>query len=200
MQAVDDAVLRFMEAIRITPLTWLARAMDVAGSVAVTWPLRVLAVVLLLRARRYLQLSAFLTIVLTSELCIGPLKALVDRPRPPDPMVLTSGASYPSGHAIATAVTAVGVVIALIPPGPLRLKWEIYAGAHHLRHGVVPGVPRRALVLRRGRRDAHRARPLPPVAGLVRRGARPSVHPDRQRHQVTGDDCRAGAMRARQYR
>ncbi len=128
IQSVDDAVLRFMEAIRVTPLTWLARLLNVAGSVMVTWPLRVVAVVVLIRKRQFLELAAFLTIVATSELCIGPLKALVDRPRPPDPMVLTTGASYPSGHAIATAVTAVGVVIALLPPGPRRLKWEVYAG------------------------------------------------------------------------
>ena len=33
--------------------------------------------------RRWLQLGAFLGAVITSELCIGPVKALVDRPRPP---------------------------------------------------------------------------------------------------------------------
>jgi membrane-associated phospholipid phosphatase len=128
IQSVDDAVLRFMEAIRVPPLTWLSRLLNVAGSVLVTWPLRIVAAAVLIWKRQYLELAAFLTIVATSELCIGPLKAFVDRPRPPDPMVLTTGASYPSGHAIATAVTAVGVVIALIPPGRRRLKWEVYAG------------------------------------------------------------------------
>jgi membrane-associated phospholipid phosphatase len=117
-----------MEAIRVPPLTWLSRLLNVAGSVLVTWPLRIVAAAVLIWKRQYLELAAFLTIVATSELCIGPLKAFVDRPRPPDPMVLTTGASYPSGHAIATAVTAVGVVIALIPPGRRRLKWEVYAG------------------------------------------------------------------------
>ena len=128
MQAVDDAVLRFMVAIRIPPLTALSRFLNVAGSVMITWPLRAVAVILLLRSRRFLQLSAFLVIILTSELCIGPLKSLVDRPRPPGALVETSGASFPSGHAIATAVTAVGVVLALLPPGRRRLKWEVYAG------------------------------------------------------------------------
>jgi undecaprenyl-diphosphatase len=128
VQAVDDVVLDLMVAIRVTPLTWLARFLDVAGSVPVTWSLRVLAAVLLLRSRRHLQLAAFGVVVVTSELCIGPLKAFVDRPRPPDPLVVTTGASFPSGHAIATAVTAVGVVLALLPPGRRRLKWEVYAG------------------------------------------------------------------------
>lgn len=128
VQAVDDAVLDFMVAIRVTPLTWLSRLLNVAGSIAITWPLRAVAAALLVRARRYVQLAAFGVIVVTSELCIGPLKVLVDRPRPPHPMVETSGASFPSGHAIATAVTAVGVVLALLPPGRRRLKWEVYAG------------------------------------------------------------------------
>ena len=39
---------------------------------------------------------------------IGPVKALVDRPRPPGSLIATTGASYPSGHAIASAVTAIG--------------------------------------------------------------------------------------------
>src|SRR5205814_287218 len=55
-----------------------------------------------------------------SELCIGPLKAVVDRPRPPDPLIGTSGASFPSGHAIAGAVTAFGLVVALLHATPRR--------------------------------------------------------------------------------
>ena len=55
--------------------------------------------------------AAFVGAVVTSELCIGPVKALVDRPRPPNPLIGTSGASFPSGHAIAGAVTAFGLVV-----------------------------------------------------------------------------------------
>jgi undecaprenyl-diphosphatase len=35
-----------------------------------------------------------------------------------------SGASFPSGHAVAAAVTAVGLVIVLLPPGHTRWVWE----------------------------------------------------------------------------
>jgi undecaprenyl-diphosphatase len=40
----------------------------------------------------------------------------------------TDSFSFPSGHAIAGAVTAVGIVIALLPPGPKRWRWEVQAG------------------------------------------------------------------------
>ena len=39
-------------------------------------------------------------------------------------LVAVSGASFPSGHAVAAAVTAVGLVIVLLPPGHTRWVWE----------------------------------------------------------------------------
>jgi undecaprenyl-diphosphatase len=61
------------------------------------------------------------------ELAIGPLKGLYDRPRPPDPLVETSGPAFPSGHATAGAATAIALVIVLLPPGEHRRVWELRA-------------------------------------------------------------------------
>jgi membrane-associated phospholipid phosphatase len=77
--------------------------------------------------RHWLRLAAFALAVITSELLIGWMKAAVDRPRPPDSLIATTGAAFPSGHAIATAVTAVGLVLVLAPPGPKRWRWEVNA-------------------------------------------------------------------------
>src|SRR5690606_35068854 len=52
-----------------------------------------------------------------------PLKGLIDRPRPSDALIEVSGASLPSGHAIAGAVTAFGLVVVLIPSSPRRWWW-----------------------------------------------------------------------------
>ena len=71
-----------------------------------------LTLVIVLR-RHWVALGAWVCTVVLSELAIGPVKALVDRPRPPGAEVVTSAASYPSGHAIASAVTAMGIVMAL---------------------------------------------------------------------------------------
>jgi membrane-associated phospholipid phosphatase len=55
-----------------------------------------------------------------SEVLIGSLKGIYDRTRPPGSLVATSGASFPSGHAIAASVTVVAAVIALVPAGRRR--------------------------------------------------------------------------------
>ena len=128
VQPIDDWVLDRMEAMRSGFVTDIGQALSVIGGAYVMWPLRVLSVGLLAWRRRWIQLTAFSLTIVTSEACIGPLKSLIDRPRPPAPLVDTGSASFPSGHAIAAAVSAAGIVIALIPPGRERLKWEIYAG------------------------------------------------------------------------
>lgn len=62
--------------------------------------------------------------VATSEALIGPVKALYDRPRPTADLTTASGAAFPSGHAVAAAVTAVGLVLVLLRPGHHRWVWE----------------------------------------------------------------------------
>jgi membrane-associated phospholipid phosphatase len=127
VQAVDDAVWRAAVAVENRPTTVVAVGMSWLGSVWVNWPVRVAVLVLLAWRRHWLRLAAFTLSVLTSELLIGPVKALVDRPRPPDALITTSGAAFPSGHAIAGAVTAVGVVLAVVAPGAARWRWEVRA-------------------------------------------------------------------------
>jgi membrane-associated phospholipid phosphatase len=127
VQAVDDAVWRLAGDVRNAPTTAVAIVLSWLGSAVVNWPLRVAALILLAWRRHWLRLAAFGLAVITSEVLIGVVKATVDRPRPPGSLITTSGASFPSGHAIATAVTAVGLVLVLAPPGPKRWRWEVYA-------------------------------------------------------------------------
>jgi membrane-associated phospholipid phosphatase len=127
VQAVDDAVWRFAGRVRNPPATGVAVGLSWLGSAWVNWPLRAAALALLAWRRHWLRLAAFALAVLTSELLIGPVKAAVDRPRPPGSLIVTSAASFPSGHAIAGAVTAVGLVLVLAPPGPARWRWEVRA-------------------------------------------------------------------------
>jgi len=127
VQAVDDAVWRWAGAVRNEPVTVVAVALSWLGGAWVNWPLRVAAFILLAWRRHWLRLGAFALAVLTSEILIGTMKAGIDRPRPPGSLIETSGASFPSGHAIATAVTAVGLVLVLATPGPSRWRWEVNA-------------------------------------------------------------------------
>ena len=129
VQDIDDAFLRLMETIRVDPLVWVAKAMSFIGGIWVNWPLRVLALVVLACKRRWIQLAAFVLAIVSSELMIGTMKELYERPRPPQSLIGTSGFSFPSGHAVAGAVTAVGLVVCLLPPGPRRWTWEVRAAA-----------------------------------------------------------------------
>jgi undecaprenyl-diphosphatase len=127
VQGVDDAVWRFAGAIRNEPATAVAIVLSWLGSTLVNWPLRVAALLLLAWRRHWLRLAAFGLAVVTSEVLIGTLKAAIHRPRPPDSLIATTAAAFPSGHAIASAVTAVGLVLVLAPPGRRRWRWEVNA-------------------------------------------------------------------------
>ena len=127
VQDVDDWFLDVMVSARVTPLIWVAKAMAFAGSIWINWPIRAVVLALLAMRRRWLQLTAFVLAVATSEPLIGILKDSYARPRPVGGIYATDSFSFPSGHAIAGAVTAVGIVIVLLPPGPRRWRWEVQA-------------------------------------------------------------------------
>jgi undecaprenyl-diphosphatase len=110
--------------LRWAPFITVAKALSFIGGTSCTLAIRTVVVVILIVRSRWLGLSAFLMAVVISELLIGPLKSLYDRPRPPHPLIAVSGASFPSGHAVAGAVTAVGIVLVLLPPGHTRWAWE----------------------------------------------------------------------------
>ena len=127
VQVVDDAVWDVAGEVRNAPTTAVAVALSWLGSGAVNWPLRAAAMALLAWRRHWLRLAAFALAVLSSELLIGPVKAAYGRDRPPGSLIETSAAAFPSGHAVAGAVTAVGLVLVLARPGPSRWRWEVRA-------------------------------------------------------------------------
>lgn len=151
LQPIDERWLTWMQENRTAWVTRGARILDTIGSATVTFPLRVTVAAVLALRRRWLQLGAFVGAIVSSELCIGPVKALVDRPRPPGGLLATQSASFPSGHAIAGAVTAFGLVVILVPASPRRLLWigvaaafaglmstsRTYLGVHWLSDVVV---------------------------------------------------------------
>ena len=51
------------------------------------------------------------------------VKALVDRPRPPDGLVHPTGASFPSGHATFAGATCVAAVLLFTKVGGRRRLW-----------------------------------------------------------------------------
>jgi membrane-associated phospholipid phosphatase len=138
IQRWDDAWLRLMISGRAPPLTAIARILNVLGLVYITLPVRIAIAGFLVLRRKWWHLTAFTAAVVLSEVLIGVLKGIYDRARPPGSLVATTGASFPSGHAVATSVTAVAAVIALVPPGRRRAWW----GAAAVMFSILMGLSR----------------------------------------------------------
>jgi undecaprenyl-diphosphatase len=107
----------------------VAEVFDFIGSSWVTVPIMVVVGAYLIWRRHWESLWFWVISMTVSQFLIGPIKALYARPRPPLPLVPTSGYSFPSGHAVAGAAIAVSLVIVLVPAGPERRNLEILAVA-----------------------------------------------------------------------
>ena len=92
------------------------------------WALTLSAVAILLFCQqRTAALVAFLVAETLSSVLSGALKALIGRPRPPDPHVHPVGSSFPSGHASYGSVTCITLVLLFTPAGNRARWWAIAA-------------------------------------------------------------------------
>ena len=123
----DLGVYHWMDDIRNEPLTLFARFLSFLGSGVITIPLRALVALWLAVRRSWRMLSAWLLTWAGAEIILSGAKAFYHRGRPPGSLVETVGFSFPSGHAVAGAATAVALVLVLLRPGPERRRWEIAA-------------------------------------------------------------------------
>jgi membrane-associated phospholipid phosphatase len=95
---------------------WLGRGLGRALGLTVVG-------LLLLRRRRWLALAAFAVAESLAPLLSVLLKALIDRPRPPDGLVHAVGPSFPSGHATYAGATCLALVLLFTTPGTRRRWW-----------------------------------------------------------------------------
>lgn len=127
VQPIDDWFHDRMVSAETGVVTAVALVFNFLGSVWVTAPLRAGVAVLLWAQRRWEWLVVWVLSIVVAELSVTVFKALYDRPRPLDPLVDTTGSAFPSGHAVAGAVTVVALVIVFLPAGPHRRIWEVLA-------------------------------------------------------------------------
>jgi len=123
----DLSVFHWMDDVRNDVLTLFARFLNVLGGGVVTIPLRAGVSVWLLFRRRWRALAAWVLTWVAAELILSGAKTFFHRGRPPSPLVEVVGFSFPSGHAVAGAATAVALVLVLLPAGPARRRWELAA-------------------------------------------------------------------------
>jgi membrane-associated phospholipid phosphatase len=121
VQAADGQWFRWVLDVRSAPGTSVAKVLNVAAGGTVMWVVRLVIAAALATWRRWRALAVFAAAELCAELSIGPVKALVDRPRPPGSLVAVTGQSLPSGHALTAAVTAVALALILTRPGRSRV-------------------------------------------------------------------------------
>jgi membrane protein DedA with SNARE-associated domain/membrane-associated phospholipid phosphatase len=123
----DETALDVFNDVRRAWLTDAAKALTQLGSGAVTLPLAGLAAVLLAVRRRWMEAAAVVVGMALIFLLAHGIKAWTDRPRPLDPVVSSTGSSFPSGHA---AYSTLYVWIAIT-----------------VAFRVVPGITRRTLLI-----------------------------------------------------
>jgi len=95
----DSQAIDFVDSIRSDWLTSVAKVITALGSSWVLVPLTVIAAAVLGARGRWTEFAVLIGAVAIILIAVPVIKEIVDRPRPPDPLVTTTDASYPSGHA-----------------------------------------------------------------------------------------------------
>jgi membrane-associated phospholipid phosphatase len=124
---IDDSWWRWMRDGRTAGFTDVSKGLNVFGDFFVQLVIRFgVAAVLVVRSW-WRRLGAWAFVALLSTPIGDFVKALVDRPRPAHGLVHAAGAAFPSGHAVAAAVTALGIVLAFTVPGRIRVLGFVIA-------------------------------------------------------------------------
>lgn len=109
---LDARAFTIARDLRAPWLTHVARILTTFGLIAIAGPAVLIAAGLLARAGHRARAIALLAGAALTWATVWITKWAVDRPRPPSPIVHTSGQSYPSGHA-ANAVAWLALAIGL---------------------------------------------------------------------------------------
>ncbi len=118
----DAHGFRIANQLRAPWLDTAARAVTTLGLIAVVGPVVVLVGVWLTARGRVVRAASLIAGASLAWLSVWIVKSIVDRPRPPAPLVHTSGQSYPSAHA-ANSVGWLALALAaaaLLPAGAWR--------------------------------------------------------------------------------
>jgi undecaprenyl-diphosphatase len=126
----DNTAIEVVEHLRGGWLTSVSRVITALGSAWFTWGLTGVCAALFAARRRWTEFWVLLAGMTLIAIGIHEVKALVERPRPPEPLTAASGHSYPSGHAAHSVLylwLAVTIVLRL-RPGMTRAAAVVAAG------------------------------------------------------------------------
>lgn len=117
--ALDAHAFDIADDIRAPWLDVAARALTTLGLIATVAPAVVLGAAVMIKQHDRARAGAIVVGAALAWISVWITKSLVDRRRPPNPLVHTSGASYPSAHA-ANSVGWLALAIALTVLMPTR--------------------------------------------------------------------------------
>jgi len=126
----DETAAELVGHIQTAALVSVAKVVTFFGSGAFAWGLALVCAALLAWRRRWVEFWVLLGGMTITQAGIDGIKDAVDRPRPPDPLVSSSGSSFPSGHAAHSVIylwLAVTIVLRL-RPGMARATAVVVTG------------------------------------------------------------------------
>jgi undecaprenyl-diphosphatase len=136
----DSRAFRISSDLRAPWLDTAARVLTTLGLIAIVGPAVAIGGVVLIRRGHRARGAALIGAAALAWASVWIVKWLVDRPRPPAPLVHTSGQSYPSGHAAnAVGWLALAIALTIVIPGS-RGRIAVIAGGALL--AVLVGLTR----------------------------------------------------------
>jgi undecaprenyl-diphosphatase len=132
IERIDEWWLDLMVAAEVDGLITLSEIVAFAGATEVSVPILLGAAIWLGRRASWDRLGVLLGAIILSEATLSILKALYGRPRPPAEFMLevTRSSSFPSGHSIMAATTAIAFVYVFARAGNPARRWFYVAAAY----------------------------------------------------------------------
>jgi undecaprenyl-diphosphatase len=128
--AFDSRAFEAADDLRAPWLDTAARIITNLGLIAIVSSAVFLAAVLLFRRRHALRAAALVVGAALTWVSVWIIKRVVDRPRPPNPLVHTSGQSYPSAHAAnSVGWLALAIALSVVIPNRVARIAAVSAGA-----------------------------------------------------------------------
>jgi len=126
----DETAAELVGHIQTGALTSVAKVVSFFGSGGLTWALAAIGAALLAWRRRWVEFWVLLGGMTITQAGLDGLEDAVDRPQPADPLVDSSGSSFPSSHAAHSVIylwLAVTIVLRL-RPGMARATAVVVTG------------------------------------------------------------------------
>jgi undecaprenyl-diphosphatase len=116
--ALDSSAFEVADDVRAPWLDTVAKIVTQLGLIAIVGPAVVVGALILIRGQHLNRATALVGGAALTWVSVWITKAAVDRPRPPHPLVHTSGQSYPSAHAAnSVGWLALAIALTVVIPG-----------------------------------------------------------------------------------